>query len=113
MSIIKLARPEIQALRPYSAATQVDNTVRLNANEMPWKRSGDTFRRPLNRYPEVRPAQLAAALAERYGCAPENLLVTRGTSEGIDLLIRVFCGAGRDMRAADTDLRRMAGPSLR
>lgn len=96
MSIVKLARAEIQALRPYSAAAQVDNTVRLNANEMPWKRSGDNFRRPLNRYPEVRPTQLGATLAERYGCAHENLLVTRGTSEGIDLLIRVFCGAGRD-----------------
>jgi histidinol-phosphate aminotransferase len=96
MSIVKRARADLQGLRPYSAASQVDNTLRLNANEMPWKRNGDTFRRPLNRYPEVRPAQLGVNLAERYGCAAENLLVTRGTSEGIDLLIRVFCDAGRD-----------------
>jgi histidinol-phosphate aminotransferase len=96
MSIAKLARTEIQALKPYAAAVQVDDTVRLNANEAPWTSSGDHFRRPLNRYPEIRPAGLRAALAERYGCNAESLLVTRGTSEAIDLLIRVFCRAGRD-----------------
>ena len=96
MTIADLARAEIRALKPYEAAIQVDNTIRLNANEAPWTSSGDHFRRPLNRYPEIRPAALCAALAARYGCASENLLVTRGTSEAIDLLIRVFCRAGQD-----------------
>lgn len=54
------------------------------------------FRRPLNRYPEVRPAGLQARLAERFGCEPSELLVTRGSSEAIDLLIRTFCRAGID-----------------
>ena len=96
MSIVKLARPEIQALRPYTAAAQVNDTIRLNANEAPWTSRDDHFRLPLNRYPEVRPVRLAALLADRYGCAPENLIVTRGSSEGIDLLVRVFCRAGQD-----------------
>ncbi|MDH3613384.1 MAG: histidinol-phosphate transaminase [Gammaproteobacteria bacterium] len=96
MTIARLARKEIRALRPYEAAVQVDDTIRLNANEAPWTSSDDHFRRPLNRYPEIRPAQLRAALAARYGCDVENLVVTRGTSEGIDLLIRVFCRAGQD-----------------
>lgn len=96
MTIVKLARPEIQGLKPYEAAMQVDDTIRLNANEAPWSGSNDNFRRPLNRYPEIRPARLRAALAERYGCGDDNLLVTRGTSEAIDLLIRVFCRAGQD-----------------
>jgi histidinol-phosphate aminotransferase len=96
MTIANLARAEIRALKPYEAAIQVDNTIRLNANEAPWTSSGDHFRRPLNRYPEIRPAALCAALAARYGCGSENLLVTRGTSEAIDLLIRVFCRAGQD-----------------
>lgn len=39
---------------------------------------------------------MGAVLADRYGCAPDKLLVTRGTSEAIDLLIRVFCRAGQD-----------------
>ena len=96
MTIAKLARSEIQALKPYEAAAQVDDTIRLNANEAPWTSSTDNFRRPLNRYPELRPSRLRAGLAARYECSESQLLVTRGTSEAIDLLVRVFCRAGQD-----------------
>ena len=96
MSIVRLARPEIQALHAYDAAEQVDDTIRLNANESPRRSSIGNFRRPLNRYPEVRPQQLQRALAARFGCEPEQLLVTRGSSEAIDLVIRTFCRAGQD-----------------
>lgn len=96
MSVADLARPEIRALEPYEAAVQVANTIRLNANEAPWTAESDAFRRPLNRYPEIRPARLRTNLASRYGCAENALLVTRGSSEAIDLLIRVFCRAGVD-----------------
>lgn len=96
MSIVELARPEIQALRPYEAAEQVDGTIRLNANESPEVCAAGKFRRPLNRYPEVRPKRLQKGLAERFGCAPGELLVTRGSSEAIDLVIRTFCRAGVD-----------------
>ena len=96
MNIAKLARPEIQALRAYQAAEQVDDTVRLNANESPIVSAVDHFRRPLNRYPEVRPQKLQTALAARFACTPDQLLVTRGSSEAIDLLVRTFCRAGKD-----------------
>ena len=96
MSIAKLARPEIRALDPYEAAEQVDDTIRLNANESPRSLAVGHFRRPLNRYPEVRPQQLRQTLAGRFGCEAEQLLVTRGSSEAIDLIIRAFCVAGRD-----------------
>jgi len=96
MSIVELARPEIQALRPYQAAEQVDDTVRLNANESPDASEAGRFRRPLNRYPEVRPQRLRHELARRFGCADDELLVTRGSSEAIDLIIRSFCRPGVD-----------------
>jgi histidinol-phosphate aminotransferase len=96
MSIRELARESVRDLRPYEAAVQVDDTIRLNANEAAWRNDGDSFRRALNRYPEVRPGRLRQLLAEHYGCAPDNLLVTRGSSEAIDLLMRVFCESGRD-----------------
>ena len=96
MSIVFLARAEIQALHAYDAAEQIDNTIRLNANESPAISSIGNFRRPLNRYPEVRPQRLQSSLANRFGCAAEQLLVTRGSSEAIDLLIRTFCRAGAD-----------------
>ena len=96
MSIRGLAREPLRNLQPYEAAAQVDDTIRLNANEAAWRNTGDNFRRALNRYPEVRPCRLRQLMADRYGCTPANLLVTRGSSEGIDLLMRVFCEAGRD-----------------
>ena len=96
MTILKLARPEIAALHPYKAAAQVDGTIRLNANESPRSTASGNFRRPLNRYPEVRPATLQAALAGYFRCRPEQLLITRGSSEAIDLVIRSFCRAGED-----------------
>jgi len=95
VSIAALARPEVRDLKPYEAAIQVEGTIRLNANEAPWSGS-DAFRRPLNRYPEIRPAGLRETLAARFGCPPSKLLVTRGSSEAIDLLIRVFCRTGID-----------------
>lgn len=96
MSVVELARPEIRELDPYEAAAQIDDTVRLNANESPVPSEIGNFRRPLNRYPEVRPAALQSGLAARFGCEPSELLVTRGSSEAIDLLIRTFCRAGVD-----------------
>lgn len=96
MSIAKLARPEIRAMHAYDAAEQVDDTIRLNANESPRRSTIGNFRRPLNRYPEVRPQKLQKALADRFGCKDDQLLVTRGSSEAIDLVIRTFCRAGQD-----------------
>jgi histidinol-phosphate aminotransferase len=96
MSIISIAREELLRLAPYSAAEQLEDTIRLNANEVPFRNGVDHFRRPLNRYPEVRPSRLQATLAAHYGVAAERLLVTRGSSEAIDLLVRCFCRAGRD-----------------
>lgn len=96
MSIVDLARPGIRGLHAYDAAEQVDDTIRLNANESPHRSTAGNFRRPLNRYPEVRPQRLQGALADRFGCRPEQLLVTRGSSEAIDLVIRTFCEAGRN-----------------
>ncbi len=96
MGIAKLARAEIRSLQPYEAAEQIDDTIRLNANESPMVSPNNRFRRPLNRYPEVRPQKLQDSLARRFGCRSEQLLVTRGSSEAIDLLVRTFCRAGRD-----------------
>ena len=109
MSIAELAREELRALQPYEAAQQVDSTIRLNANEAPWNSCADRFRRPLNRYPEIRPGALAQTLGAYFGCDPSRLLVTRGTSEAIDLLIRAFCREGRDNIVTTTPTFSMYG----
>ena len=50
----------------------------------------------MNRYPDPQPERLLQRLARLYDAPGENLLVTRGSDEGIDLLTRVFCRAGKD-----------------
>ncbi len=96
MSVLDLVRPSLAGLSPYKAAEQVVDTVRLNANESPFDTASENFRRPLNRYPEIRPQRLRQLLASRFSCRNDQLLVTRGSSEAIDLLIRAFCTADRD-----------------
>ena len=91
MSGIPAAREDILSLRSYKAGAQVDDTIRLNANEAPSSAAGST----LNRYPQVRPATLQDRLAELFGVPAENLLVTRGSSEAIDALTRAWCPAYR------------------
>lgn len=95
-TVVGLLRPEILKLSPYRAADYVGGFVRLNANELPWRPPGDDTRDGLNRYPDPRPTELTARLTDFYGVQAGQLLVTRGSSEAIDLLLRAFCRAGQD-----------------
>lgn len=93
---LKLLRPAIRELQPYKPADYVGGFIRLNANEAPWRPPGDETRDGLNRYPDPRPRELTERLTAHYGLDPGQLLVTRGSSEAIDVLIRAFCQADRD-----------------
>ena len=99
-SIESLARPEILAMKPYESArssTGADGIL-LNANEAPKSLLDEPAwaSLALNRYPVPQPAALKERMAELYGASCEQLLVTRGSDEGIDLLLRVFCRPGLD-----------------
>ncbi len=99
MNIEALARPDIVAMKPYSSARKEapGQGVLLNANEAPRPLLTDAETDfGLNRYPDPQPERLVAKLASLYGVPESHLLVTRGSDEGIDLLTRVFCRAGRD-----------------
>jgi histidinol-phosphate aminotransferase len=103
MNIAALARPEIVAMKPYSSARSEAPAqgVLLNANEAPRSLLGDDvgaadWEARLNRYPDPQPQVLVERLAALYGVRAEQVLVTRGSDEGIDLLTRVFCRAGTD-----------------
>jgi histidinol-phosphate aminotransferase len=90
---IKLARESIRRLVPYSSARteSMQKGIHLDANENPFFREDG-----LNRYPEPQPALLRQRLADMYGVEASQLLMTRGSDEGIDLLTRVFCEANED-----------------
>jgi len=96
MGVEALARPEIVEMKAYSSARKEapGEGILLNANEAPHALLPDE--EMLNRYPDPQPARLLSRLAWLYGVGEENLLVTRGSDEGIDLLTRVFCRAGQD-----------------
>ena len=96
MSVLDLARRELRGIRPYVPGAYEPGCIRLNANESPWRAPGDSSERGLNVYPPPRPTVLQEKLAEYYGIERRQILVTRGSSEAIDVLIRGFCAAGRD-----------------
>lgn len=95
MSIAALARREIRELKSYRTTAAALNGIKLNANEAARSVDSDSSK-GMNRYPEIRPLSLTSQMAGHYGVEPENVLITRGSSEGIDLLIRTFCAAARD-----------------
>lgn len=96
-SVLDLVRPDLRAFAGYASARREKATghVWLNANESPWRSSADSGL-GLNRYPEPQPAALRERMAALYGVPVERLMVTRGSDEGIDLLVRSFCRAGID-----------------
>jgi histidinol-phosphate aminotransferase/imidazoleglycerol-phosphate dehydratase/histidinol-phosphatase len=98
----RLARPEILALPPVDIAAQANqafsaDAIKLDANENPFVPLVDgSIAANVNRYPEPQPAALRRVMAAIYGVAPENLVVTRGADDAIDILVRTFCRAGED-----------------
>lgn len=94
--VLSLARPEIRVLKPYVHAAWDPAFTRLHANENPWADEADAGALGLNRYPESQPKALIGALAAHYCVQPEQVLASRGSDEGIDLLVRAFCRAGCD-----------------
>lgn len=97
MSVLDLVRPDLRAFAGYASARRekASGHVWLNANESPWPSLADPGQR-LNRYPEPQPQALRDRLAQLYAVPVERLMVTRGSDEGIDLVVRTFCRAGLD-----------------
>lgn len=91
-----LLREDLRDFGGYKSARSdaLTGTVWLNANESAWANPADAEGR-LRRYPQPQPEALCARLAELYGVAPAQLLIGRGSDEGIDLLVRAFCAPGR------------------
>ena len=96
MSVLDLIRPDLRQFTGYLSARKQNSggAVWLNANESASAQAFDT--QALNRYPEPQPQALKSALCSFYGVIPEQLLITRGSDEAIDLLVRALCIPGQD-----------------
>ena len=96
MSVIQhLVRPQVLALQSYDLPPAGEG-IRLNANESAWRGENDRSSRGLNRYPDAYSPWLEARLANLYEVDPGQVVVTRGSDEAIDLLLRLFCREGVD-----------------
>ena len=93
-----LARANVRALTPYQSARRLggNGDVWLNANEYPLAVPFELSQQTLNRYPECQPKLVIERYAAYAGLTPEQVLVSRGADEGIELLMRAFCEPGKD-----------------
>ena len=93
MDINQLVRKNVQKLTPYQSARRIggNGDVWLNANEYPVAPNFQLTEQNLNRYPEAQPEQVINRYAEYAGVTPEQVIVSRGADEAIELLMRAFC----------------------
>ena len=93
----RLARPEILALAPFDIAAQANSAfgpdaIKLDANENPFTPLADgLLAANVNRYPEPQPERLRNIMAALYGVTRDELVITRGADDAIDMLVRAFC----------------------
>ena len=93
----QIARPNIVAMKAYSARGASTGALHLDANESPWSpppsnASVDGY----NRYPAQQPPALRQRLADIYGVSAPEIAMGRGADEALDVIVRVFCEPGRD-----------------
>ncbi len=96
-TIQNLMRSDLKRFSAYSSARDEAKTgkIFLNANESPYplvSENGEI----LNRYPEKQPKELIKLIASIYKISAEQVVLSRGSDEIIDLLVRLFCTAYED-----------------
>lgn len=98
----KIIREDLKNFTSYSSARSESametstGRIWLNANESPWSEASEITTKNINRYPEQQPAKLINVLSSFYQVKKDQLVITRGSDEAIDLLIRLCCEQGRD-----------------
>lgn len=88
----------IKAFAAYSSAKseKLTGTTWLNANESPYAKNLELSIEDLNRYPDPQPQQVIDRYAAYTELKSNNVLMTRGADEGIELLVRTYCEPAKD-----------------
>lgn len=102
--IDRLVRHNVKTLTPYKSARSTvkgsEDLMFMDAAENPFSPFADNDELSgfpdLNRYPEPQPSKVIQKFAALYGVKNENILVSRGSEEGIRLLLQVFCEPRQD-----------------
>ena len=96
MSLKNLVRPEIHNLPIINIPESIPSTIRLNANEVPTSPWTSLENYVPNRYPPVRPDSLIKPISNLFEVEEDQLLISRGSTEAIDIIIRTFCNPNKD-----------------
>ncbi|HEV2614240.1 MAG TPA: histidinol-phosphate transaminase [Gammaproteobacteria bacterium] len=92
-----IVRADLINFNAYSSARDEAKSgkIWLNANESPYdvELSNKT---KINRYPEKQSADLSHKIAGLFKIKKNQLIISRGSDEVIDLLVRLCCTAGED-----------------
>lgn len=96
-SLSKLIRAHYLDLQGYVSAgmefAKDESKIFLNANENPFELPGLA---QFNRYPQPQPQKLLHAYATLYGVGEDNIIMTRGADEAIQILTKIFCEPHED-----------------
>jgi histidinol-phosphate aminotransferase/imidazoleglycerol-phosphate dehydratase/histidinol-phosphatase len=93
----QIARPNVVAMKAYSARGESTGALHLDANESPWSPPpGTASVDGYNRYPAQQPGPLRQRLADIYGVSADVIVMGRGADEALDVIVRVFCEPGQD-----------------
>ena len=106
MDFFKLSKPQIKEISPYQPGKLYEgggDILKLASNENLLGIS-DSMRTAIieeldyvHYYPDDDSHRVRAALAEKYGCAPENLLMGNGAVQIIFYLTQAFLSPGDEM----------------
>lgn len=99
--LLSLIRSDLQGFTGYSSAAGeaagVAPSVKVDANESPWPPFGRLATQcNVNRYAEPQPLALRARMAAMWSVSVDQIILTAGSSQAIEILIRLFCAAGQD-----------------
>ncbi len=94
---LKLIRQELLNIKPFDTSREGFETgILLDANESPWD-NNDYEGIQANRYVDsMFDPSILETLSNFYHVQQNQILLTRGSCEGIDLLVRAFCHSYQD-----------------
>ncbi len=108
-NLSRYANPNVRAMAPYIPGRQMNapDWIKLNTNELPYPPSpmvaaaieGELARLP--KYPDPRSGLLREAIASYHGVDPDEVIAGNGSDDILNLLCRVFAGAGRRIGMVD------------
>ena len=92
-SLEKLVRPSILSFDAYRSGRELYDqnkaTILLDANESP-------YNRPLNRYPDPLQRKVKSLLGPMKRVKENQIFLSNGSDEAIDVIYRCFCTPGKD-----------------